>query len=142
MRKIDIDEIRARCEAATPGTLAAYAVPAVGRDTILALLDALEAETARADGYERAAHNMADDDLKSRTCARVIQERNHWKARAEALEQAIKAEKGLHFATACFTCLCFNNHDEYCTPCEENGFEAWQFDQARFTADTTPPGGS
>ena len=156
MDKERISQIRMRCEAATPGpwvnghfaslhrrdTNAPYndllfnadtsenaCFIAHARQDIPALLDALEAETKKADEAEGILGYVLDENIRIGDMAEKIQQdgeaviasRDRWKSRAEALERAIGETDVL-----CRVCA---NRNEYCD-CDGSG---WEFDEPRFS---------
>ena len=150
MTKQQIADIRARCEAATPGNWYKCGISAVrtsndeticetkrvgnassaalnakfiscARQDIPALLDYVkELQDALEAAHNIISHNEEDYHALQAEC-------NQYKARAEALERAIKEH------AACATCARLNP-DNYTCPCAGlcAGRMSWQFDIERF----------
>ena len=154
MDKIQIDEIRARCDAATPGPWDAHPGPdyeyifalgdgmahvrgpynaefiAHARQDIPALLDALEAERARADAAEQKA-SMIETMSKNeswtnwlRRLKEISADRDRLETRCEALVSDIKNSVG----DPCYFC----NHRMCKYPCGCINFGSFEFDEKRY----------
>ncbi len=147
MTQKQIKEIRARCEAATPGRWWAFgpeAIPSAGfvnsasgiiapcvrtnddaifiahaREDIPALVEALESERERLANSQDGCEAWAEASLEAR------KERNWWKARAEAMERA------LNQGYTCYYCK-YECGEEKTALCKERGRKDFDFDQARF----------
>lgn len=132
------DEIRARCDAATPGPWENGEYNSVSlhngiklcnmirqgdaiftahaRTDIPALLDALDEEKVTAQGWHYETQRFRAIVHETRA------DRDRWKARAEMFERAARNE--------CHTCRSDENA-ENCTNCKQ--WSLWEFDEARFS---------
>ena len=73
--------------------------------------------------------------ISGKTVELLMADRDHWKARAEALERAIISTHDWRTSSACLTCVHFDIKIS-CVACDGlDGFPHWQFDQKRFAKD-------
>jgi hypothetical protein len=163
LTKKDLVKIKSRCDAATPGSwfgpryfklfkngiddIAQFEDAqfiANARDDIPALLDALAMQTKRADDAEaelerEKVYSREQEARGNRFYSQydVAEEsRDRYKARAEALEQAIKCIGG-KVLSPCDCCIYKNiqildwPYSELCTLCFAD--DKWEFDETTFT---------
>ena len=134
----EIEVIKARFDKAHNMAKTSYIMDSF--DDIPALIKALEAETKRADKWEKGYRETSErldevlDDTKEglkAVEAKVTElqaDRDHWKARSHAMERAIKT-----LPPDCPCDLCIQSDvRSLCTDCDD--WQSWGFAQERFTA--------
>ena len=134
MEKQQLDEIRSRCDAATPGPWVINAhMAGVGTGSGICICSNIDKQNAKFIANARQDIPALLDEVE-----RLTAERNSAIKRAEALERALRDSRG-KVLTQCDYCMHKDSRysaDAQCRKCEcwNDGPapDKWEFDEARF----------